>query len=127
MKEAYEECFTKIVKRIKKDNLTIAAPPLVLFHDNEFGSDGLDTEFAIAVKERAKGTRDFHPGLCLKTILHGSYHNLASIYTKQIEWAEREGYESSNALYEIYVNDPGMIANENELITEVYYPIKKKA
>ena len=100
---------------------------MVLFHSEEFSPFGLDIEFAIPVKEYVTGTRDFYPGLCLKTVLNGSYSNLSSVYTKQREWAEKEGYESSNALYEVYVTDPSGVSQESDLITEIYYPVKKKS
>lgn len=122
----YKECFHKLLRMITDKKLTAVASPMVLFHDSEFTPLGLDTEFAIPVKERATGTRDFSPGLCIKTVLCGSYLNLASVYTKQREWADKEGYESSGALHEVYQVDPSMISNESELITEVYYPVKKK-
>lgn len=124
--EEYGNCFSKLFKKIQDDKLTILAPPMVLFHSAEFSPFGLDTEFAIPVKEYVTGTRDFYPGLCLKTVLYGSYSNLSSVYTKQHEWAEKEGYESSNALYEIYATDPSQVSKESELITEIYYPVKKK-
>lgn len=125
--DEYKNCFHQIFQKIQSDNLTILAPPMVLFHSQEFSSLGLDTEFAVPVAEYAKGTRDFSPGLCLKTVLHGSYSNLPSVYAKQREWAEKEGYESNNALYEVYVTDPSQVVSESELITQVYYPVKKKA
>lgn len=122
----YSNCFNELFKKINDDKLTMFAPPMVLFHSPEFTPLGLDTEFAIPVKEYVTGTRDFSPGLCLKTVLYGSYSNLSSVYTKQREWAEKEGYESNNALYEVYVTDPSQVQNESELITEIYYPVKKK-
>ncbi|OZV12052.1 MerR family transcriptional regulator [Tissierella sp. P1] len=125
--EEYGNCFSKLFKKIQDDKLTILAPPMVLFHSAEFSPFGLDTEFAIPVKEYVTGTRDFYPGLCLKTVLYGSYSNLSSVYTKQREWAEKEGYECNNALYEVYVTDPTQVSKESELITEIYYPVKKKA
>lgn len=125
--EEYGNCFSKLFKKIQDDKLTILAPPMVLFHSAEFSSFGLDTEFAIPVKEYVTGTRDFYPGLCLKTVLYGSYSNLSSVYTKQREWAEKEGYECNNALYEVYVTDPTQVSKESELITEIYYPVKRKA
>ncbi|GAA4293928.1 MerR family transcriptional regulator [Anaerocolumna aminovalerica] len=124
--EEYGNCFIKLIKKIQEDKLTILAPPMVLFHSAEFSPFGLDTEFAIPVKEYVTGTRDFYPGLCLKTVLYGSYSELSSVYAKQREWAEKEGYECNNALYEVYVTDPSQVLKESELITEIYYPIKKK-
>ncbi|RCX16962.1 DNA-binding transcriptional MerR regulator [Fontibacillus phaseoli] len=125
--EEYGNCFSKLFRKIADDKLTLLAPPMVLFHSAEFSPFGLETEFAIPVKECVTGTRDFYPGLCLKTVLYGSYSDLPSVYTKQSEWAEKEGYESSNALYEVYVTDPSQVSKESEFITEIYYPVKKKA
>lgn len=125
--EEYGNCFRKLFRKTQVDKLTVLAPPMVLFHSEEFSPFGLDIEFAIPVKEYVTGTRDFYPGLCLKTVLNGSYSNLSSVYTKQREWAEKEGYESSNALYEVYVTDPSGVSQESDLITEIYYPVKKKS
>lgn len=124
--EEYGICFGKLYQKIEEKKLTSIAPPMVLFHGDEYSPFGLDTEFAVPIKEYATGTRDFCPGLCLKTIVQGSYSQLSSVYVKQIEWAKREGYESSNALYEVYVTNPAEVLQENELVTEVYYPIKKR-
>lgn len=124
--EEYGNCYSKLFRKIADNKLTMAAPPMVLFHSAEFSPFGLDTEFAIPVKEYVTGTRDFYPGLCLKTVLYGSYSSLSSVYAKQREWAEKEGYECNNALYEVYVTDPSQVSKESDLITEIYYPVKKK-
>lgn len=125
--DAYRDCFGKIYKKIEEKKLTPAAPPMVLFHSDEYSPLGWDTEFAVPIKEYATGTRDFCPGLCLKTVVCGSYSQLSSVYAKQIEWAKRNGYENRDALYEVYVTSPAEVMQESELITEVYYPVKKRA
>ena len=124
--EEYGTCFGQLFRKMEEKKLTAAAPPMGLFHGDEYTPFGLDTEFAIPIKEYATGTRDFCPGLCLKTVVQGSYLQLSSVYARQIEWAEREGYENSNALYEVYVTDPTEVSKESELVTEVYYPVKKR-
>lgn len=123
--EQYRDCFGKLAGKVQKDKLTIAAPPIVLYHGSEFSPLGLDMEFAIPIKEYVTGTRDFCPGLCLKTVLHGSYSDLPSVYAKQCEWAAKRDFENKDALFEIYVTDPSQVSSENELVTEIYYPIKK--
>lgn len=121
----YAGCYEKLFKRIAVDHLTMSGAPMVLFHSAEYTPSGLDTEFAIPVKEYVTGTRSFHPGLCLKTVVRGAYTELASVYTKQIEWAEKEGYQCTSALFEVYVTDPSQVADAADNITEVYYPVKK--
>ncbi len=123
--DEYGVCFGRLSGRIRKENLTIANPPMVLFHSSEFSPFGLDTEFAIPVGEYVTGTRNFKAGLCLKTVVKGSYSMLSSVYAKQTKWAEQNGYECTGALFEVYVADPSEVAEEEELITEVYYPIRK--
>lgn len=114
-----------LYKRIAADKLTMAGSPMVLFHSAEYAPSGLDTEFAVPVQEYATGTKDFCPGLCLKTVLRGAYAQLSSVYAKQREWAEREGYQNTNALFEVYLTDPSQVADVNDNVTEIYYPVKK--
>lgn len=122
----YQACFGEIFCKLQEKELTHTAPPMVLFHSREFGPSGLDTEFAVPVKECVTGTRTFCPGLCLKTVLSGSYSGLPSVYAKQREWAEQEGYGNDQALFEVYVTDPSSVSKEEELVTEIYYPVYKK-
>lgn len=121
----YIQCYGKLFKKIAVDKLTMSGAPMVLFHSAEYSPTGLDTEFAIPVQEYATGTRDFSPGLCLKTVVQGAYSELSSVYAKQIEWAEKEGYQNTNALFEVYLTDPSQIEDVKDNITEVYYPVKK--
>ncbi len=124
--QEYSKCYAEILKIINQYKLTIVKQPMVLFHSAEFSSLGIDIEFAIPVKEASSNTREFNPGQCLKTILYGSYSNISSVYTKQREYAELNNFESSDAVYEIYVTDPSDTINESELVTEIYYPIRVK-
>lgn len=82
--EEYGICFGKLFRKMEEKRFTAAAPPMVLFHSDEYSPFGLDTEFAIPVKEYATGTRDFSPGLCLKTVVQGSYSQLSSGILRKI-------------------------------------------
>ncbi|MFA6844085.1 MAG: MerR family transcriptional regulator [Sphaerochaetaceae bacterium] len=77
--EEYGNCFGRLSRKVADDKLTITSPLMVLFHSAEFSPLGLDTEFAIPIKEYVTGTRDFYPGLCLKTVHQGSYSGLSSV------------------------------------------------
>ncbi len=121
----YAGCFGRLFRKIAADRLTMTAPPMVLFHSAEYTPAGLDTEFAVPVREYVTGTREFCPGLCLKTVVRGSYAQLPSAYAKQLAWAEKEGYGPVGPLYEVYVTDPSQAGDEADNVTEVYCPIKK--
>ena len=122
---AYMDCFGRLFHEIQEKHLTMSAYPMVLFHSDEFTLEGLDTEFAVPIKGCTNGTSDFNPGLCLKSTLKGSYVDLPSVYAKQMKWAEREGYENAGPLFECYLNSLDSVTDESELITDVYFPIKK--
>jgi len=126
MEKEYAGNFSRLFRKIERDNLTICAPPMVLFFNDGFEEGGLDMEFAIPVEEYVTGTRTFDPKLCLKTVLKGPYSELPSVYARQIQWAEENGFLSGNALFEVYVTDPSQRDGDSELVTEVYYPVSPK-
>ncbi|WP_029170020.1 GyrI-like domain-containing protein [Clostridium autoethanogenum] len=49
-----------------------------------------------------------------------------SVYAKLREWVENEGYKLTNPPYEVYVTDPHQVTIPKDLVTEVYFPVKKK-
>ncbi len=110
----YLKCYEQLFKRIAVHKLTISGEPMVLFHSAEYSLSGLDTEFAIPVQEYATGTKDFCPGLCLKTVVRGAYCELPAVYAKQMEWAQKEGYRCTNAIFEVYVTDPSQVEKEQD-------------
>lgn len=122
----YQKCFNKLLNKIITEKLTVLSKPMVMFHSSDFDEDGIETEFAIQVKERVTGTRDFEPGLCLKSTHNGPYSELSSVYAKQLNYAEKEGYKNTKALFEIYITDPSQVDDEKLYITEVYLPVKKQ-
>ncbi|NFM15859.1 MerR family transcriptional regulator [Clostridium sporogenes] len=124
--EGYGKFFNPIFEKIATGKLTIIAPPMTIYHSTEYTPSGYDIEFAIPIKEYVVGTREFHPGLCLKTVVTGSYSEITSIYAKQREWAEKEGYVFAKPPYDVYVTNPTQVSTSKELITEVYCPVKKK-
>ena len=69
--QAYQQSFGTLLDKLQKHRLTMNGSPMTLFHDDEFSEEGLDTEFAIPVRETTEETRLFQPGLCLKTVVSG--------------------------------------------------------
>lgn len=131
-----EECskgyigfFNKLFEKIALNNLTVAGQPMTMYHSPEFNPTEFDIEFAIPVKEFVTGTRDFKAGLCVKSIIRGEYSELTSIYAKQREWAESEGYSFIKSPFEIYrksPESPEQNISPEDSITEFYYSVKKK-
>ncbi|MGG3800868.1 MerR family transcriptional regulator [Metabacillus fastidiosus] len=122
----YEKYFSKLFKKIASEKLTLLGMPMTIYHSAEYNPAGNDTEFAIPVEEIVKGTRDLSGGLCAKSVLKGPYSELTSVYAKLMEWIEKEGYELVKSPYEVYVTDPNQAAVPEDIVTEVYFPVKKK-
>ncbi len=121
----YDIFFDQLKKRILEDNLTIIGGPMTIYHSDEYLFEGYDIEFAIPIKEFVTGTKDFNPGLCIKTRLNGPYSEITSVYARQRTWLEQEKYCLTKPPFDIYITDPRETVNQEEFITDVYLPVKK--
>lgn len=124
--EGYGKHFNRLYEKIATEKLTMIGPPMTIYHILENHPTGYDTEFAIPVEERVKGTRDLRGGLCAKSVLKGSYSELTSVYARLREWIENEGYALAGSPYEIYETDPSVAAVPEDNVTEVYFPVENK-
>ncbi|MEC2074914.1 MerR family transcriptional regulator [Metabacillus fastidiosus] len=122
----YGKYFSRLYEKIATEKLTLLGMPITIYHSPEYNPTGNDTEFAIPIEESVKGTRDLPGGLCAKSVLKGPYSELTSVYAKLMEWVENEGYELVKSPYEVYVTDPNQAAVLEDMVTEVYFPVKKK-
>ncbi len=122
----YGKYFRRLFEKIATEKLTLLGTPMTIYHSPEYNPTGNDTEFAIKVAEIVKGTRDYPGGLCAKSVVQGSYSDLTSVYAKLREWVEHEGYKLVKSPYEVYVTDPNQATVPEDIVTEVYFPIKKK-
>ncbi|GAA0180167.1 MerR family transcriptional regulator [Clostridium sediminicola] len=122
----YGKYFSRLYEKIATEKLTLLGTPMTIYHSIEYNPVGYDTEFAIPIVENIKGTRNLHGGLCAKAVLKGSYSELTSVYAKLREWVEDEGYELVKSPYEIYVTNPYQATVPEDIVTEVYFPVKKK-
>ncbi|WBW97732.1 MerR family transcriptional regulator [Oceanirhabdus sp. W0125-5] len=124
--EGYGNYFSNLYEKIATEKLTLIGKPMTIYHSPEYNPVGNDTEFAIPIEEPVKGTRDFHGGLCAKSVLKGPYSELTSVFAKLSEWVENEGYELVKSPYEKYLTNPYQASIPEDIVTEVYFPVKKK-
>lgn len=124
--EGYGKYFTGLYEKIASEKLTMYGTPMTIYHSPEYNPSGNDTEFAIPVLETVSGTRELPGGLCAKSVYKGAYAEMTSVYAKLREWIEDEGYELVKSPYEIYVSDPNQVSVPEEMVTEVYFPVKKR-
>ncbi|MDH6371901.1 DNA-binding transcriptional MerR regulator/effector-binding domain-containing protein [Paenibacillus sp. PastF-3] len=123
----YGNYFSKLYETIATEKLTLLGTPITIYHSEEYNPAGNDTEFALPIKENIKGTRELSEELCARSVYKGPYSELTSVYAKLTEWIENEGYEMVNSPYEKYITDPSQTTDPEDLVTEVYFPVKKRS
>jgi effector-binding domain-containing protein len=72
------------------------------------------------------GVKTTQPQLVVCIVHVGPYSLLGEVFKKVAEWANKNGYEVSGPPRTVYYNEAGSVPN-NELITEVQIPVKRKA
>ncbi len=56
----------------------------------------------------------------------GSYQSMQESFLRLMRWISENGYEMDGPPVNVYHNDPMMVRSEEELITEVQIPVRKK-
>lgn len=122
----YGKYFSRLYEKIATEKLTLIGKPMTIYHSPEYNPAGNDTEFAIPIEETVKGTKELPGSLCAKSVLKGPYPELTSVYANLMEWTKEEGYELIDSPYEVYITDPNQVTDPEDIVTEVYFPVKKK-
>lgn len=122
----------EIAKWLRQKQLKITGPPLGWFYDNpeEVPAHKLRSEVGIPFKGEAKPEgkikiKKIPSQEVLYTIHKGPYGEVGPAYAALYQHATQKGYTLQGSPIEIYLNDPAKV-KENELLTEIQLPIKKK-
>ena len=120
----------KVFEAIFQNGLQPAGPVMTFYHDREFCPENANIEVAVPIvqrqgMEKIPGVKLLNPGLCASCVWVGAYHKLGKAYAAIMKWIEENQYEISEPPFDVYLNDPKTVKNADELITEVWFPIKK--
>ena len=122
--EDYGKYIGKLFEIVAKNKLTIAGAPMSIYYDDEFNPEENDTEVALPVTESNEFTKVLEGGAFAMTVVKGPYsEKLPEGFTKMVEYIENSDYEICGHPYEKYIKGP---MDGGEIITEIYFPIKKK-
>jgi len=113
-----------LVEKAQAVKLSFIGAPMAIYHDKEFDPENNDTEIGFPVAA-GNETRILEGGLCVTAVWQGAYSNLPNMYAKLVEWIQENQYAIIAAPYEQYMNGPQNVATEAELITNIYFPVKK--
>jgi DNA-binding transcriptional MerR regulator len=110
------------------------APPITVYHDEEFKLADMDVEIILPVDPSVTGdiplegdrwlkARDIPAMPLVASIIHtGTYDNLSQTYEVIGSWILNNGYRMAGPSLEIYLTPPD---NEGGPVTEIQFPVQK--
>ncbi len=127
------EMMPKLNAYIKKNNITMAGPPYILYHkkDNENGtvmfSCCIPTIARVITTESDILTGELKPFTALQTTLRGNYTNLKEAWEKTLQHVSKNNLEQINngVMIESYVTDPSITPNPANYLTDLFVAVKK--
>lgn len=120
-----------VFETIFKNGLQPAGPVMIFYLDREFHPEHANVEVCVPVAVRdgmegIQGVKLFDPGLCATCTYVGEYSKLGKAYAAVLKWMEENQYEVSAPPFDAYMNHPKDVKSSEELVTQVWFPIKKK-
>lgn len=122
----FDTLYNKAMKKLQENGLAGVGAPVALYHCPDFDPENSDIEVGFPVKKKDGITRTIAGSECAMGVHTGTYATLNKTYAAIAEWISRNGYRIAAPPYERYLNSPGEVTEEN-LMTEVYFPIAKQA
>jgi effector-binding domain-containing protein len=116
----------------RKNGLKVTGPPMTLYHDNEYREKDATMEVVLPVAGRIvlsdpeMEVRTLPGGKVLSLIHKGSYSKLHEAWSRIGAYAEEREFVVNGPHREVYLNDPGMVG-EDELLTELQIPVDPAA
>ena len=115
-------------------NLAEADPCLcaVTFLDGEYKEEDVEVMAWKTVKGHYPDTEHVKfrtlPEVTIASCTYqGSYTLITEVYAAVVAWIEANGYETSEAMFNIYRISPHETQNPDEFVTEICYPVKRRA
>lgn len=114
----------KLQKMMEQTGAVCAGGLFAIYHSPEFDPEDTDLELGFPVTAASGHTRTLKGCTCAAAMHKGEYIKLPETYTRLGAWIDTNGYSIAAPPYEIYLNDPGEVPPD-QLLTEIYFPIKK--
>lgn len=123
--DEFGKYYGKLFERVQKEHATPTGLNGSRYFDDEFNSELSDIEVFIGIEENDKADEIIEPQRCASTIHRGGYSSLSEAYGALANWIAENGYEISNAPFELYIKTQFDCPNPEDWETEVYFPIGK--
>lgn len=102
-----------------------------VYHDRDYRETDTDVEIQKTIKGSYADTEHVRfrvlPEVTVASaVCKGSYSQMNEIMSAVAEWVIRNGYKFDGPAFNIYHVSPHETADENEFVTEICYPVRKK-
>ncbi len=126
------EIYGKIFPYLMQQGVGFAGPPFAVYYEMPQGDSPMDMEVGVPITEAAPSLEDMTThtlpgGTVATTVYQGPYDEIGPAYDEVMGWVANHGYEMSGAPREAYLNSPDEVKSPAEYLTEVVFPVKKKA
>lgn len=131
------ERWIDITESCQKQHLTVTSPIIVTYFDNvldQYLGKDCDVEFGVLVEKDQRNGQDsmkecIRPfgGFDAVTKVHvGSYRHIIVSHVRMVQWINQNDYEIAGPISEEFIVSPVDIDNEDEHITKIIIPVKKR-
>ncbi len=126
------DVYGRIFPYLMGQHVDFAGPPLAIYYEMPEGDKPMDMEVGVPVTGEVPptgglSTHTLEGGTAVTTIYQGPYEELGTAYDEVMGWVTSHGYETSGAPREAYLNGPDEVKDPSEYLTEVTFPVRKKA
>lgn len=127
--EFYQSTMGNLYTAMMAADGQMAGAPTGLYYDwdEEAGVTDMAAAVPVATDLNIEGFEmvTVESGLCLKTTHNGSYDASPEAHYAIDAYMKANGYEVNGLVMEQYLNDPQNVASPDELLTDIYYFVKK--
>jgi len=118
-----DKLFGRLMAKVEKLGAEMTGAPIAIYHCYDFDPESTEVELAFPTNTANAVTRTMDGGKFATATHKGPYSKLNETYTAIGEWMDKNGYAMKSSPYEIYLNSPGDV-QDDELLTEIYFPVK---
>ncbi len=125
--EDFGKYYGHLFEKAAREKIKTNGKVMAVYHDTEFDPECSDIELALGVEDKAQASRTIKGSLVASTIHKGPYSGLGDAYGAIMRYIKENGYEISDAPYDIYIKTQFDKIPPEEWETKVVFPVKKSA
>ena len=119
--------FGEVYRHIQQSGQAPAGMPFAIYHSMD--GNTVNFECGMPVVSPMAGTDRIRagelPAGTVATVTHmGPYEELAHTWSALTDWMGSQGLQPAGAPWEVYVTDPGKVADQSKWRTDIFFPVR---